>query len=249
MKNKLLFFTFSFVFFLSFKAQDILPNDTISMEENRNYFGSNISPLLMGVSAGKENFNVKVNLSYKRNFRDKNLRFSFNYLTEGNVSAYDYFEPISTTDSTLVNRYFDNSYNHYDFRFGFEELRGYNGTRVHVGIDAILGYGTNQSNYFDRKFNRLDSAGNYTLDTNSNVSNLFQGRRKSNFLITGIDVSFGIDWMLNERFTFTFQVTPQFNYYVFLNQRTKDARNEYSSSKSYADFKLGYFDLMLFYRF
>ena len=221
MENKFLLIAFSFVFLFSSKAQDILPNDTISIEENRNYFGSNISPLLMGVSAGKENFNVKVNMCYKRNFRDKNLRFSFNYLTEGNVSAYDYFEPISTTDSTLVNRYFDNSYNHYDFRFGFEELRGYNGTRVHVGIDAILGYGTNQSNYFDRKFNRLDSAGNYTLDTNSNVSNLFRGRRKSNFLLTGIDVSFGIDWMLNERFTFTFQVTPQFNYYVFLNQRTK----------------------------
>ena len=83
----------------------------------------------------------------------------------------------------------------------------------------------------------------------SNLINLRQGSRSSNYLITGLDVSFGIDWMLNERFTFTFQVTPQFNYYIFLDENTQDLQNEYSASKNYADFKLGYFDLMLFYRF
>ena len=249
MKKKFLLSSLLLFFSYVFCAQDDYQNDSILLEENRNYLGSNISPLLMGVSAGKDNFNVKVNLSYKRNFRDKNLRFSLNYLTEGNVSLYDYFEPVSSTDTTLVNRYFDNSYNHYDFRFGFEELRGYNGTRVHVGVDAILGYGTNNSNYFDRKFNFVDSTGNYILDTTSNLINLRQGTRSSNFLITGLDVSFGIDWMLNERFTFTFQVTPQFNYYIFLDENTQDFQNEYSASKNYADFKLGYFDLMLFYRF
>jgi len=242
------------IFFLScpfnlISQDEILNNDTIPYEEFRNYLGSNISPLLMGVVSGKDNFNVKVNLSYKRNFRDKNLRLSLNYLTEGNVLLYDYFVPVSTTDTSLVNRYFDNSFNYYDFRFGLEELRGYNGARVHVGVDAILGYGSNNSSYFDRKFNFLDSSGNYMLDTVSNNLALFEGTHDKNYLVTGIDVSFGVDWMLNENFMFTFQVTPQFNYYIFLNEKIVDAQNEYLPASNYADFRLGYFDLILYYRF
>ena len=237
-------FPFNFI-----SQDDFLENDSIPFEEFRNYLGSNISPLIMGVVSGKDNFNVKVNLSYKRNFRDKNLRFSLNYLTEGNVLLYDYFIPVSTTDSTLTNRYFNNSFEHYDFRFGFEELRGYNGTRVHVGVDAIFGYGTNNSTYFDRKFNHIDSTGNYMLDTLRDNSSLFEGNHNVNYLVTGIDVSFGIDWMLNEKFMFTFQITPQFNYYIFLDEKILDNQGEYSAAKNYADFRLGYFDLILYYRF
>jgi hypothetical protein len=245
---------FIVIFFLSFpfnliSQDDFLENDSIPFEEFRNYLGSNISPLLMGVVSGKDNFNVKVNLSYKRNFRDKNLRFSLNYLTEGNTLLYDYFIPVSTTDSTLTNRYFNNSFEHYDFRFGFEELRGYNGTRIHVGVDAILGYGTNNSTYFDRKFNLIDSSGNYMLDTLRDNPSLFEGNHNANYLVTGIDVSFGIDWMLNENFMFTFQVTPQFNYYIFLDEKILDTHGEYIGAKNYADFRLGYFDLILYYRF
>ena len=70
-----------------------------------------------------------------------------------------------------------------------------------------------------------------------------------NYLVTGIDVSFGIDWMLNEKFMFTFQITPQFNYYIFLDEKILDNQGEYSAAKNYADFRLGYFDLILYYRF
>ena len=69
------------------------------------------------------------------------------------------------------------------------------------------------------------------------------------FLVTGIDVSFGFDWVMNDRFMFTLQVIPQFNYYIFLNESFEDQHNEYQPATNYADFKLGYFDLMLFYRF
>ncbi len=247
--KSILIASFLLLSFGFFSQENYSETDTIAFEEDRNYFGSNISPLLTGVVSAKDNFNVKVNLSYKRNFRDKNLRLSFNYLTEGNVLLYDYFSPVSTTDSTLTNRYFDNSYEHFDFRFGFEELRGYNGTRVHVGVDGILGYGTNFSNYFDRKFNLNDSIGTYILDTVSNNPSLFQGIHDVNYLVTGIDVSFGLDWMLNEKFMFTFQITPQFNYYIFLNEKTEDSQQEYVKGKNYADFRLGYFDLILYYRF
>mgnify|MGYP006116684423 CR=1 FL=1 len=231
--------------------------DSAYLEQYRNYFGSNITPLLSGVVSGKDNFNVKVNLSYKRNFGEKNLRFSMNYLTEGNVFPYDYYSIQSTTDTTLHNRYFDNSYEHYDFRFGFEELRGYGGARVHVGVDAIIGFGNNSSIYFDRTYLK-DTTGAYIL-TNDVSSNNFQysinggpvynGYHFIDYLITGIDVSFGFDWLLNDRFMFTFQVVPQFNYYIFLNEKFGDQHMEYQSATNYADFKLGYFDLMLYYRF
>ena len=231
--------------------------DSAYLEQYRNYFGSNITPLLSGVVSGKDNFNVKVNLSYKRNFGEKNLRFSMNYLTEGNVFPYDYYSIQSTTDTTLHNRYFDNSYEHYDFRFGFEELRGYGGARVHVGVDAIIGFGNNSSIYFDRTYLK-DTTGAYIL-TNDVSSNNFEysinggpvynGYHFIDYLITGIDVSFGFDWLLNDRFMFTFQVVPQFNYYIFLNEKFGDQHMEYQSATNYADFKLGYFDLMLYYRF
>ena len=231
--------------------------DSAYLEQYRNYFGSNITPLLSGVVSGKDNFNVKVNLSYKRNLGEKNLRFSMNYLTEGNVFPYDYYSIQSTTDTSLHNRYFDNSYEHYDFRFGFEELRGYGGARVHVGVDAIIGFGNNSSIYFDRTYLK-DTTGAYIL-TNDVSSNNFQysinggpvynGYHFIDYLITGIDVSFGFDWLLNDRFMFTFQVVPQFNYYIFLNEKFGDQHMEYQSATNYADFKLGYFDLMLYYRF
>jgi hypothetical protein len=48
---------------------------------------------------------------------------------------------------------------------------------------------------------------------------------------------------------FTFQITPQFNYYIFLNEKIVDAQNEYLPASNYADFRLGYFDLILYYRF
>ena len=76
------------------------------------------------------------------------------------------------------------------------------------------------------------------------------GERISNYLITGLDVSFGIDWVLNEAFIFTMQITPQFNYYIFRNNSTLiDPANEYADPINYADFKLGYFDINLIYRF
>ena len=48
-------------------AQDTIETfDTTSVkfEDQRNYFGVNITPLLAGVVSGKDNFNVKVNLHF-----------------------------------------------------------------------------------------------------------------------------------------------------------------------------------------
>jgi hypothetical protein len=113
-------------------------------------------------------------------------------------------------------------------------------------VDAIFGYGTNNSNYFERTLIK-DSLGMYNdiLDFSSN----YEGSHNIDYLITGIDVSFGIDWVLNEQFIFTFQVTPQFNYYIFIKEQIRDKYNSYISADDYADFNLGYIDLMLYYRF
>ena len=265
MKKSFLLFTAVFLLLSnSIYLQDNLENtdivvdtDSVYVEQFRNYLGANITPLLSGVVSGRDNFNVKVNLSYKRNFGDKNLRFSMNYLTEGNVFPYDYSTILSTTDTSLNNRYFDNSYEHYDFRIGFEELRGYGGARVHVGVDAIIGFGNNSSIYFDRTYLK-DSSGAYILSNEIRNNNIeysinggptYNGYHFVDYLVTGVDVSFGFDWLLNERFMFTLQIVPQFNYYIFLSETFGDQDMEYQSATNYADFKLGYFDLMLYYRF
>ncbi len=258
MKKYFLLFVGVIAYINSFNCQEDIENsDSTYLEFYRNYLGSNISPLLSGVVSGRDNFNVKVNLNYKRNYGDKNLRLSMNYLTEGNVFPYDYFATQSTTDTSMINRFFNNSYDHYDFRIGFEELRGYSGARVHVGVDAIIGFGNNTSTYFDKLY-VLDSAGSFIIDNNERINTyqysinggpIYNGAHFMDFLITGVDVSFGFDWVLNDRFMFTFQVVPQFNYYIFLKESFQDPYGEYHSAVNYADFKLGYFDLMLFYRF
>lgn len=222
-------------------------DDTIvPIESQRNYFGANISPLMTGIISERNNYDIKVNVLYKRNYGEKNLRFSLNHLTEGNNLQYDYYQPTSSTDTSITRRYFNSSYYHYDFRFGFEELRGFSGSRVHVGLDGIIGLGSQRLGYFNKVFTR-DSIGNY-IPTDIDLTN--DGERISNYLITGLDVSFGIDWVLNEAFIFTMQITPQFNYYIFRNNSTLiDPANEYADPINYADFKLGYFDINLIYRF
>ncbi len=100
----------------------------------------------------------------------------------------------------------------------------------------------------------LDSSNRYSNVSNSTDQNINQilqteGSRATSYLITGLDVSFGIDWVLNDDFILTFQVTPQFNYYIFRSENLIDPYNEYVQYGNYADFKLGYFDLNLIYKF
>jgi len=248
MKTQITIYIFiSFLFCVeNIQSQLIEESDTIQIEDKRNYLGVNISPLMSGIVVSQSDYDIKLSLAYKRNYGDKNMRFSINHLTEGNVMYYDTYYPISTTDTSITNRYFNYTYKHNDIRFGFEELRGYYGTRVHIGVDAILGYGTSNSNYFDRTLIK-DSLGMY--DKIVDFSSNYEGSHDIDYLITGIDLSFGIDWVLNEQFIFTFQVTPQFNYYVFLKEQIIDKNNSYISADDYADFNLGYIDLMLYYRF
>ena len=55
---------------------------------------------------------------------------------------------------------------------------------------------------------------------------------------------------MNDAFLLTVQITPQFNYFIFLNEsHLNDPSDEYIQFGDYADFKLGYFDLNLIYKF
>ncbi len=249
MKKTNLSLFFIFLLSLSLIGQDNIEieDDTIvPIERQRNYFGTNISPLLTGIISERDNFDIKINLLYKRNYGEKNLRLSFNHLTEGNDLQYDYYLPISSTDSSITRRYYNSSYYHYDLRFGFEELRGFSGNRVHVGLDGIIGMGSQNLGYSNKLFMK-DSIGNYYY---TDVQSFEDGQRISNYIITGLDVSFGIDWVLNEAFIFTMQIIPQFNYYIFRNNSLlNDPDGQYSDPVNYADFKLGYFDINLIYRF
>ena len=225
----------------------------IKKEQNPNYFGFNITPLMSGIITTSNDYNVKVGAVYKHNLGYKNIRFGMNYLTEGSNSFYDYYIPLNTSDTSILYRYFESNYHHYDFRIGFEELRGYSNTRVHIGADLIIGTGRQDSKYFHRFF-MLDSTNKYVLtpsSTDQTTSQLLrsEGNRSSSYLITGIDVSFGFDWVLNEDFLLTFQITPQFNYYIFRSENLFDPYQEYIQFGDYADFKLGYIDLNLIYKF
>lgn len=225
---------------------------SIEYESSPNYIGLNITPLMSGIINSRDNYNVKLSAMYKRNFGYKNLRLSVNYLTEGNSPEFNFYYPVSSTNTSITNRYFNSNYSYTDFRFGFEELRGYSGTRVHVGMDAIIGYGSNKSNYFDRLL-ITDNNGNYVSagdSLNDLLINDDKGNRINNYLVTGLDVSFGLDWMINDSFIFTVQITPQFNYFILLNEKENiDPKEQYIESTNYVDFRLGYLDLNLVYKF
>lgn len=248
------FFNSIFVFsqdpFLDSSFNNIDSLGFIGKENSPNYLGVNVAPLVSGVINTKNNYNIKLSVLYKRNLGYKNLRMSLNYLTEGSSPNYDYNIPVKSNDTSIWFRYFNSNYSYSDFRFGFEELRGYSDTRVHVGIDGIIGYGTQKSNYF-HKLLTIDPGGIYSPleNTSDSLANSI-GYRTNNYLVTGIDISFGLDWVMNESFILTFQITPQFNYFIFLNEKESlDPEQEYIQSTDYADFKLGYFDINLIYRF
>jgi len=225
-------------------TDSLLAEDSVYFENKRNYLGANISPLFTNAFGGA-NRNVKANVIYKRNFGDKNLRASFNYINIANKTPYLTFRTIESTDSTITNRYYDNWYKQYDVRIGFEEIKGNNWSRFHIGGDVILGYMQSYDNYSDYILQK-DTSGIYRI---LNDEPEFTAYHDSYFFTAGVDVSFGFDWFLSEELAITFQITPQFNFY-FLNKETlADQNQEYSSSLNYADFNLNYFDIMLFLKF
>ena len=96
-----------------------------------------------------------------------------------------------------------------------------------------------------------DSVGNYVPTINNLITNN-EGNISYNYFITGIDLSFGMDLFLSESILLTLQLTPQFNYWI-VNQNSiyiNDLNGEFENyGNNYADFKLGYFDLLLIYKF
>jgi hypothetical protein len=110
--------------------------------------------------------------------------------------------------------------------------------------------GSQKSNYF-HKLLSIDPSSIYRPleNTTDSLANSI-GYRTNNYLVTGVDISFWLYWVINYWFILTFQITPQFNYYIFLDEKEfLDPHQEYVESTDYADFKLGYFDINLIYRF
>ena len=96
-----------------------------------------------------------------------------------------------------------------------------------------------------------DSVGNYVPTINNLINNM-NGNFYSSHFNTEIDLSFGMDLFLSESILLTLQLTPQFNYWI-VNQNSiyiNDLNGEFENyGNNYADFKLGYFDLLLIYKF
>ena len=230
------------------RAQDSLffeESDSIFFEARRNYLGVNLSPLFTS-SFGRENRNAKMSLVYKRNKGYKNLRFSANYMTLVNKTSFYAFRPIGSSDSSIINRYYESDYKTGDIRIGFEEIKGGGAGRFHIGADIILGYGQFFSEYRQNEL-MIDSIGVYQLD--NDVDPLYTGRHSSDYFIAGIDVSFGFDWFLDEVFMVTLQLTPQFNYYLAISEKLADQYEQYNPIQNFIDFGLGHLDVMLAYKF
>lgn len=219
--------------------------DSSYYEDNPNYIGVNLTPFFTSIM-GNQNADVKVSLIYKRNRGDKNFRFSANYLTASNKSKFHYYNVISTSDTSYTARFFTDHYRNFDIRIGFEELKGYQYSRLHIGADVILGGGNYEYRYFVNKFD-LDSSSNYKLNTNEATQQ--QGSIKGNYINMGLAVSFGFDWFISDDLLFTFQLTPQFTYHMLNSSKLEDNYGVYTKLNNFTDFKLGYFDVMMFYRF
>jgi len=233
---------------MAVNAQDSLfveEPDSIFFEERRNYLGVNVSPLFAS-AFGKENNNTKISLIYKRNKGFKNIRFSANYLTLANRTSFYSFRTIGSTDTSITNRYYESDYRTGDIRIGFEEIKGGGAARFHIGADVILGYGQFYSEYRHNEL-LLDSVGVYRIQ--EDVEPYYVGSHSSDYFITGLDVSFGFDWFLDEVFLITLQLTPQFNYYVAISEKLADQFSQYRPIQNFVDFDLGYVDIMLIYKF
>jgi hypothetical protein len=220
--------------------------DTVYFENRPNYFGVNLTPFFSSI-LGSENNDVKAFVVYKRNRGDKNLRFSANYSTIANRSRYNYFNVISTTDTSYSARFFTGNYKNYDLRFGFEEIKGYQYSRLHIGADFIAGMGTYTYNYFENDFIK-DSTGIYRVST-IDPQDQIKGRIVGDYINLGVSVTFGFDWFVSEDFLFTFQLAPQFTYHMLSSYRNEDTHGVYSRLNSFTDFNMGYFDVMMLYRF
>ena len=178
----------------------------------------------------------------ERNYLGINLSPFFNIIL--------FNSPTSSSDTSITYKLSYSNYNHFDFRFGLEELRYLSSSRFHIGMDGILGYGKHFSSY-THEYYLKDSIGNYQTFQNNLINNN-EGNISYNYFIAGIDLSFGMDLFLSESILLTLQLTPQFNYWI-VNQNSldiNDLNGEFENyGNNYADFKLGYFDILLIYKF
>jgi hypothetical protein len=220
--------------------------DTVYFESRPNYVGVNLTPFFSSI-LGSENNDIKAFIVYKRNRGDKNLRVSANYTTIANRSRYNYFNVVGTNDSSYSARFFTGNYKNYDLRLGFEEIKGYQYSRLHIGADLIAGFGTYNYNYFENDFDK-DSLGIYRV-REFDAETQIKGRIVGDYINLGVSVTFGFDWFVSEDFLFTFQLAPQFTYHLLRGYTNHDTHGVYSSLNSFTDFKMGYFDVMMLYRF
>tara|TARA_A200000113_G_scaffold31169_1_gene25923 strand:+ start:6831 stop:7583 length:753 start_codon:yes stop_codon:yes gene_type:complete len=250
MKFKILSILFLNLNFVSLYCQKDIKSDTIPKiyESERNYIGFNCSPIISVFLNNNSFQSFKVNSIYKKNFGKLNTRISFNYLT--NFQNDFIYSPSASTDTSITYRFSNYSYNQFDVRFGFEQLRYLSFSRFHLGLDIILGYGKQISTY-NHSLLLKDSIGNYTPTIN-NLMNKMDGNFNCNYFATGLDISFGMDLFLSESIVLTFQLTPQFNYLIVNSKSISvdDPLERFVNyGRSYPDFKIGYFDLLLTYKF
>lgn len=220
-------------------------DDTIiPQEEFPHYIGVNFTPLMTSIIGGN-NKDIKLAATYKYNLGEKNLRTSVNFITQSSPQPFDYYKVNNTTDTSYDARFFSSDYRTFDIRFGFEELKGYRSSRLHIGADLILGYGEYSRDYYSRNY-QLDSSKNYTL--NNDIPVFDEGFAKGGYVDIGLDISFGFDWFMSEHVLFTFQLTPQFNYFILTDSNVNDPLDNLPAPINFPEFKIGLFDVFLIYK-
>ena len=250
MRFKILVILFLNLNFISLYSQKDIKSDTVPKiyESERNYIGLNCSPIISVFLNNNSFQSLKFTSFYKKNFGKLNTRISLNYLT--NFQNDFIYSPSASSDTSITYRFSNFSHNQFDVRFGFEQLRYLSFSRFHLGLDIILGYGKQISTY-NHSLLLKDSVGNYTPTIN-NLINKMDGNFNCNYFVTGLDLSFGMDLFLKESFLVTLQLTPQFNYLI-LNSKSisvDDPLDRFVNyGRDYADFKIGYFDILITYKF
>ena len=250
MKFKILVILFLNLNFISLYCQKDIKSDTIPKiyESERNYIGINCSPIISIFLNNNSFQSLKFNSIYKKNFGKLNTRISLNYLT--NFQNDFIYSPSASSDTSITYRYSNYSHNHFDLRYGIEQLRYLSFSRFHLGLDIIVGYGKQISTY-NHSLLLKDSIGNYNPTIN-NFLNKMDGNFNCNYIVTGLDLSFGMDFFLSKSFLVTLQLTPQFNYLFIISKSISvdDPLERFVNyGRNYPDFKIGYFDILLTYKF
>ena len=210
------------------------------MPDKVNSLGVNITPVAVLFMNG-ESYSPRYSLTYRRQLAPNfNLRATGGFETRARwAQSYSEAPVIGYTDTTITYQLFEQHDYDIDMRFGMEWFKPNKNTMVY-GVDAIIGYGTEQlSNVIvPRYFN-----GEYEVA--SPFEPQVRNHQKIDYLFAGFDFSIGPKLIIDDTFYFLINWTPQFVYRWPIKEEYSDPEMREYPPEQYVEMRLRGIEILL----